>query len=206
MRALLVAAFCFLSADISLGEDKPAAPRIDLSNPAALIGKKLDPDRAYEAGLKAPQTKIDDWSYGFDSDETLMRSGSTKEQGKGATELDMSVVYDTRCERSDKTVGLTFIKADNFKIKGGLEKGHYAEAWITFADKSLFDPTPLKVKMDFSENDGFLHFQFDPAPLSKRGQMAICPNAAPLSKASAGCSVFSLKGFSRAYDFVCNAR
>jgi hypothetical protein len=96
-------------------------------------------------------------------------------------------------------------RAINSQLKGAIEAGQYADAWLHLGDKGMFDDKPLKLKMDFSQNDGAMHFDLDAATLAPRGMAALCPTAAP-PKTGGRCSIFSLKGFARAYDFVCEAK
>ena len=206
MRLIPLLATCFLLPIASAAQDKPSAAAIDLRNPAALIGKRLDTDRAYEAGLHAPKMNAADWTYGFQSDEGLERAASTAERGKSDVELDTVYPYDQRCARSGKTAPFTFGGGDRYKLRGSVEKGRYAEAWLYFADKGVFDAAAVKTKLTFSENDAALHLALDPAEMALRGALAICPTAAPPGNAGGACSVFSLKGFARAYDFVCDAK
>jgi hypothetical protein len=206
MRLISSLTACLLLPIAAGAQDKPPAAGIDLRNPAALIGKQLDADRAYEAGLHAPKMRAEDWTYGFQSDEALERAASTADRAKSDVELDTVYPYNQRCARNGKTAPFTFGGGERYKLKGAVEKGRYAEGWLYFADKGIFDPTPVKAKLAFSENDAALHLSLDPAEMARRGALAICPTAAPPGAAGAACSLFSLKGFARAYDFVCDAK
>ena len=199
-RFFMFAAGAALQIGAAFAQDKP------IPDAASLIGKTLDPDRAYELGEHAPKTKTGDWTYGFESDESLLRSGSATERGKGGAQLDTIFIYNKRCARSDKSAPFSFSVGERFALKGSVEKGRFANAWIFFGDREVFDAMGVAKKMVFSENDAELHFTLDPNELAKRGVLALCPTAAAPAKMDGACSIFSLKGFERAYDFVCEAK
>jgi hypothetical protein len=201
MRVSLLAAVFLLSTPLAgLADENPAAA----VDPASLIGKKLDAARIDEIGAHARQTKSGDWSYGLEMDEELVRAALGAERAGGGATLTVSFVYNKRCERGKAAV-FRFDAGERFKLKGATGK-RYAEAWIDFADKDVFDAQAAKQKMDFGEGDALLQVKLDPAAMAKRGQLALCPSATPPSGAGGHCAIFSLKGFARAYDFVCDAK
>jgi hypothetical protein len=207
MRALtLLAALC-LPPMAALAQDNPSPKKIAVPDAASLIGKKVAVDRQFEIGSNATKIQTGDWSYGFDYDDPgLERTASTKERGKDGAAFDTYHLYDTRCAPGDKAAPFAFGAGDHFPLKGSMAKGQYADAWIYLGDKDTYDDKALKLKMDFSQNDAAMHFALDPAILAPRDVAAICPTAAPPGKAGGHCAIFSLKGFARAYDFVCNAK
>ena len=182
------------------------AAKTDIPDPVSLIGQRLDIDRQYEIGTHAQRTRLGDWGYGFEIDDPgLERTASTKESGSGAALLATYVMYDKRCARPDHAVSFSVGGGDRFALKGSAGSRH-STAWIFYGDKDTFDHGSIKVTMDFSENDGALYFHLDPARMARSAKLALCPSAAaPATKASR-CAIFSLAGFARAYDFVCDGK
>jgi hypothetical protein len=84
--------------------------------------------------------------------------------------------------------------------------GDHVEAWATFADHGLFDAEPRKIRLNYNWDAVDLNFTLDPAELSRRGELALCPTARSPDSQGAHCARFSLKGFARAFDFVCQAK
>jgi hypothetical protein len=202
----LLAALCLLPA-AALGQEAAKPKKVVIPDAASLIGKKIDGDRQSDIGANAPKTKAGDWEYGFEFDDSgLLRSGSSAERGKGGALLDTFHAYDSRCAVGEKAAPFSFGAGGSFKLKGSMAKGQYADAWIYLGDKDACDAAALKTKMDFSQSDALMHFTLDPAVLAPRGAAAVCPTSAPPGKAASHCAIFSLKGFARAYDFVCNAK
>jgi hypothetical protein len=62
------------------------------------------------------------------------------------------------------------------------------------------------VTMEFSENDAALYFNLDPARMARSAKLALCPSAAAPGTKASRCAIFSLAGFARAYDFVCDGK
>lgn len=206
MRPLpILIAICLLIPLAAAAQDSPT-PKVAIPAAASLIGKPIDGDKQYAIGSSAPKSKSGDWSYGFDFDDPgLERLASAAARGKAAPLLTASHLYDTRCAAGDKAP-FTFGAGDRFKLKGSMQDGQYADAWVYLGEGDAFDAKALKVKMDFSQNDGAMHFDLDPTALAPRGAVAFCPDAAAPGKTGGHCTIFSLKGFARAYDFVCNAK
>lgn len=185
----------------ALAQNAPAK-KIGVSEAASLIGQSLDADLQYEIGSDAPRTTADDWSYGFEYDDAgLMRGASTKERG-GEALFATSTLYNRRCTRT--AVPFSFGGDERFPLEGTVAKGRRATAWLHFGDKATFGKPALKLTMTFSENDGALHFKLDPARLTRAVRLALCPTAA--APEAGRCAVFSLVGFSRAFDFACDAK
>jgi hypothetical protein len=207
MRVLPILLAIVLAPSLAVADDNPQPKKkVAIPDAATLIGKTIEGDRQYEIGSNAPQTKSGDWSYGFGYDDPgLERSASSPARGKADSLLDTSHMYDTRCAAGDKA-SFSFGAGDRFKLKGTMQKGQYADAWIYLGDGDAFDAKPLKIKMDFSQNDAAMHFDLDPTILAPRSAAAICPDAAAPGKTGGHCAMFSLKGFARAYDFVCQAK
>jgi hypothetical protein len=201
-----LAALCLLT-PVAMADDNVPAKKIVIPDAASLIGKTISGDRQGDIGSNAKKAKSDDWEYGFEYDDAgLQRSAESTQRGKGGALLSTVFAYDKRCAPSEKAASFSFGAGDAFKLKGSQTKGRYADAWITPGDKDSFDAKSLKVKMDFSENDAAMYFVLDPSSLTTRGVLAICPTAAPPAGATGHCAIFSLKGFARAYDYVCNAK
>jgi hypothetical protein len=91
-------------------------------------------------------------------------------------------------------------------LKGSVAQGRRADAWVYFGNAANFEPKPLKVTMAFSENDGALHLKLDPAEIARYAKLALCSTATAPDGSSDRCAIFSLSGFVRAYDFVCDAK
>jgi len=207
MRALpILIAICQLAPVAAAAQDKPS-PKVVAPDAASLIGKKIDGDRQSTIATNAPQTKAGDWSYGFEYDDPgLQRGASTPQRGKPDALLSASHIFDSRCAPGDKTADFSFGADESFKLKGSPAKGQYSNAWLYLGDADKFDDKPLKLKMDFSENDGAMHFRLDAMSLASRSVAAFCPTDAPPGKTGGHCATFSLRGFARAYDYVCEAK
>lgn len=191
----------------ALAQQAPSAATRDAPSAASLIGRDIDLDKQSEIGEHAKMTRSGDWRFGLDFDDPgLERRASTKEQGSGGADLSTAAPYKTRCARSLLAVEFALDAGDRFKLRGAVEKGRYADGWIALGDKNVFDASPRKARLAFSENDGGLHFKLDPGELARRGQLAICTGANPPAGAGDHCAHFSLEGFARAYDFVCDAK
>jgi hypothetical protein len=208
MRLLPILAAIILTPSLAAADDSaPAKKKVAIPDAASLIGKKLSDDRQSDIATNAPQTKSGDWSYAFEYDDAgLARFASTPQHGKTDALLSTDHMFDTRCAANEKTAPFSFNADESFKLKGTEQKGRYSDAWVYVGDDDKFDDKPLKIKMDLSENDAAMHFTLDPASLSSRTTAAICPTSAPPGKTGSKCAVFSLKGFARAYDYVCNAK
>jgi hypothetical protein len=204
----ILLAICILHPGAASADDSPQPKKkIPIPDAASLIGKKIDGDRQSDIATNAPKTKSADWSYGFEYDDSgLERSAWTPQRGKPDALLSASYVFDSRCGAGDKAADFSFGADESFKLKGSPAKGQFANAWLYLGDADKFDDKPLKLKMDFSENDAAMHFKLDAASLSSRAMAAFCPTDAPPSKAGGHCATFSLKGFARAYDYVCEAK
>ena len=72
----------------------------------------------------------------------------------------------------EREAPFSFGASDSFKLKGSINSGQYAYAWLYLGDKDAFNADALKVKMDLSQNDGAMHFALDPAILTPRGVAA----------------------------------
>jgi hypothetical protein len=172
-----------------------------------LLTKKIGEKQQIELG-ETPLVRTEDWSFGFTPDDPgLMRYGSSAAVGDSKIDLSVEQLTDARCPRARKTgeFGLN-VSFETYKLKGPMATGQYADAWVTFADKNVYDAQSRKIKMDFSQNSGQFSFALDPAELGKRGQLAICPSAKPPGAQGDLCARFSLKGFARAYAFACDAK
>jgi hypothetical protein len=182
------------------------AAKTDIPDPASLIGQRLDIDRQYDIGTHAQRMTAGDWGYGFEVDDPgLERTASTKESGSGASLLATYVMYDKRCARPDHAVSFSVGSDDHFALKGSVGSRH-STAWIFYGDKDTFDRGSIKVTMDFSENDAALYFNLDPARMGRSAKLALCPSAAAPGTKASRCVIFSLAGFARAYDFVCDGK
>ncbi len=204
--SVLLLALCALLPVPAFAQTKPG--KIDIKDAATLIGKTLDEDTQYAAGgPDAARVTVNDWSYGFAFDDPgLQRLASTKEGGKGTALLSTVMIYNQRCKRTDKAVPFAFDGDERFPLKGSVAKGRRAEAWVHFSKNNAYEPAPTRIGMTFSENDGALYFKLDPAQLARYERIALCPTAAAPDAKPTRCAIFSLAGFVRAYDFVCDAR
>lgn len=206
MRALTTALALSLSWSVAFAAND-APKKVGIPDAASLIGKTLDDDTQYASGNDAQRVTAEDWSYGFAFDDPgLQRTGGTRARGKGDSLISMAEIYNRRCDRAAKTVRFAFGGDDRFVLKGSVAKGRYADGWVFFGDAASFEPAPAKIKMELSENDGALYVALDRTRLLQSRQVALCPSAsAPAAKGSR-CAVFSLAGFARAFDFVCDAK
>jgi hypothetical protein len=202
-RLVLFLTLAVLLPAAALAQNAPAK-KVGIAEAASLIGQTLDADLQYEIGSDAPRATADDWSYGFEYDDAgLMRGASTKERG-GEALLATATLYNRRCTRT--AVPFSFGSDERFPLKGTVAKGRRADGWLYFGDNASFEKQALKLTMTFSENDGALHFKLDPARTAKAARLAVCATAAAPDAKASRCTLFSLAGFLRAFDFVCDAK
>jgi hypothetical protein len=203
--ATILAALTFSGA--SGAQRAPVSEARLVAKAEELLTKKAGEKQQAELG-ETPLVRTEDWRFGFTPDDPgLMRYASSAAVGDGKIDLSVEHLTDARCPRASKTgeFGLN-VSLETYKLKGPMATGQYADAWVTFADKNVYDGQSRKIKMDFSQNSGQFSFALDPAELAKRGQLAICPSAKPPGAQGDLCARFSLKGFARAYAFACDAK
>jgi hypothetical protein len=191
-------------------ESKPAAMKpVVVPEAATLIGKRVDPDRQYAIGQAAKQTKSGDWSYGFGggAEGELQRQASVTIGGAKKSVLAINQTYEARCNRADKAIDMSLDDGvSHFKATQPKNGESYSTAWIVYSDNGAFDPRATKTKLSLQEIDATYLIKLDAEPLAHRGQIAFCPSQTTAKKPSAACSIFSLKGFARAFDYVCDAK
>ncbi|MCK9919229.1 hypothetical protein MXD81_59880 [Microbacteriaceae bacterium K1510] len=206
MRALIPALALSMSMSAACAANEPPK-KIDIPDAASLIGKTLDDETQFASGTDAPRVTAEDWSYGFAFDDPgLQRTASTRDRGKGGGLISMAEIYDRRCDRAAKTMRFAFGSDERFPLKGTVAKGRYADGWVFFGDALSFEGTPAKIKMELSENDGALYVALDRARMLQSRQVALCPTVTAAPGKGGRCAMFSLAGFARAFDFVCEAK
>jgi hypothetical protein len=179
-----------------------------LAKAKALIAKTLPKSEEDKivAGAEKDEAKSGDWIFDIGNDDPgIMRSAGTPERKKRDLQLSMEALAETRCgpERSTKP-SITLGSDDRLPLKGTVEKGQYTEAWVSFSDGgAAFGDKPTKLKLDFSQNDGALYLPVEATFFAHHDAVAFCAAA---GKPDARCLMFSLKGFARALDFVCQAK
>ena len=205
MRALVPALALSISMSAACAEEAPK--KADISDAASLIGKTLDEDTQFASGVDAPRVTAEDWSYGFAFDDPgLQRTATTADRGKGGGRISVTEIYNRRCDRAAKTVRLAFAGDERFTLKGMVAKGRYADGWIFFGDALSFEGTPAKIKMEMSENDGAFYLALERQRMLQSRQVALCPTVTAAPGKGGRCAMFSLAGFARAFDFVCDAK
>ncbi len=189
-------------------KETQTAPNELAAEAAALIGKAMDYDQQSKIADRSPHAQANDWSFGlsYGNEGGLVRQASSSETGKGSLSLRTENDYSTRCDPASKELDFTVDIDPRLSASDSKKAGDHAESWLTFADRGVFDARPQKIKMNYNWDAVNLNFSLDRAELLKRGQLAFCPG--PKSPDSQGehCVRFSLKGFARAYDFVCQAK
>jgi hypothetical protein len=173
----------------------------------SLIGKTLDADRVYALSLHATRPRSGDWTYGFggDAEGGLTLSAEVLGVRGSKSSLEAAANYGARCPPSP-TVELILDDADSKFDPDHAERRPLTASWVYFGDRGVFDAQPLRRKMVFQAIDATFVFELDLATLSKRGQVALCPASMAADKVATNCTVFSLRGFSRAFEYVCNAK
>jgi len=206
MRALIPA--LALSLSIAAAHAANETPKkVDIPDAASLIGQTLNDEAQFASGVDAPRVTAEDWNYGFAFDDPgLQRTASTRDRGKGGGLIATAELYNRRCDRAAKTVRFAFSGDERFALKGTVAKGRYAEGWVFFGDALSFEGTPTKIKMELSENDGALYVALDRARMRQSRQVALCPSVTAAPGKGGRCAMFSLAGFARAFDFVCEAK
>jgi hypothetical protein len=200
-------ALCLLSAVASVAKDKAAGDAGHVPDAASLVGKGDPSEEEYKILRNAPQTTSGDWTYGLSVDDTagLTRQARTKQSRVGKPLLLTSHWHRDLCERVRKPVQFYFNGDAHFVLKGEPSKGKYADAWISYEDTDAFGAA-IKSRLDFSDDAGMLFFPLDPAVLAARRALSICPSATAPGSPNGHCTIISLVGFARAYEFVCEAK
>jgi hypothetical protein len=176
---------------------------------AALVGKKIADDKQQKIADRSPHARADDWSFGlsYGNEGGLVREASSDETGKGALSMNTENDYSARCDPSLKALAFTIGMDPRLNAKADYTKpGDHAVSWFTFGDHGVFDAKPRKIEMDYNWDAVNLGFSLDRAELSRRGQLVFCPSPKSPDSLGAHCVRFSLKGFTRALDFVCEAK
>lgn len=214
MRTSPIFAFSVLIAGLgapaaTLAGDTLTTPAALVAEAAALIGKDIAYDRQSKIADRSPHAKADDWRFGLEygAEGPLVRAASSDEIGKGKLAIRAENAYDARCDRASKELFFTIDMDPRLNAKSDAGKpGDHAEAWLTYADHGVFDAHPRKIELGYNWDAVNLGFALDPADLAKRGAFALCQTAKPPDAPGARCARFSLKGFARAFDFVCEAK
>ncbi len=200
----LLAALALVCAASSLASADEASI---LAKAKALVDKTLPQSEVQkiEEGKAEDKAKSGDWTFEIAIDDPgVVRYVSTSERGKGGLALTAEAHAETRCGSEDSSKPwFTLGSDDRLPLKGAIEKGQYAEAWASFADGASFVGRPTKLKLDFSQNDASLSLPIDAARFANHDAVAFCAAA---GRPDARCLTFSLKGFARAYDFLCQAK
>lgn len=206
MRSPIIAVIVGLSvAPAVAGNEAPA--KVGIQDARSLIGKTLDEDTQYAAGSGTERVSVGDWTYGFDYDDAgLLRTARTSDRRNEKSLLSTGEIYHRRCDRTSKTVRFALAGDERFPLKGTVAKGRRADGWVYYAEGVTFALAPTKIRMEFSENDGALHLALDRARMMQTKQLALCPTAAAPVRTGGRCAIFSLAGFARAFDFVCDAK
>jgi hypothetical protein len=203
----LALAFCSVASGFAFAQDAASKP-VAIPDAASLIGKTVDGDRQYAIGQQAKQSKSGDWTYGFggDAEGGLERQASVTTGARAKSILAVSHAYDSRCKRADKTIGASLDDGvKRFRAKRQSDGGSTSQAWVSYGDAGGFG-VAAKQTMPFQEIDATYLPKLDLAAMSARGQVALCPSAVAPDKIVSQCAVFSLKGFPRAFDYVCDAK
>jgi hypothetical protein len=190
-------------------KDTPTPPGELAAQAAALIGKEIAYGKQSKIADRSPHAKADDWRFGLEygAEGPLVRAADANEIGKGALSIRTENDYGARCNRAGKEIGFTIDMDPRLNAKTDAGKpGDHAEAWLTFADRGVFDPHPRKIALGYNWDAVNLNFALDSAELTRRGAFALCQTAKLPDSPGAHCARFSLKGFARAFDFVCEAK
>ena len=207
--AALIAMAATPSASIAQAiKETPTAPDKLAAEAAALIGKQMDYDQQSKIADRSPHAQANDWSFGlsYGNEGALAREALSNETGKGSLSLRTENDYGSRCDPASKELEFTIDIDARLNATDSNKAGDHAESWLTFADHGVFDARPRKIKMNYNWDAVNLNFSLDRAELLKRGQLAFCPGPTSPDSQGAHCVRFSLKGFARAYDFVCQAK
>jgi hypothetical protein len=204
---------CLLAAAVLAGAASTSAWADEaslLARARALVAKTLpqsEVQKIVEGKEEQDEVKVGDWAFAIENDDPgIMRTALTPERGKGVPQLMMEAQAESRCG-SDRLSRAFFVLGsdERLPLKGTIEKGQYTEAWVSFADGAAFVSKPTKLRLDFSQNDGSLSppVGTDATFFAHHDAVAFCATA---GKPDARCLTFSLKGFARAYEFVCQAK
>ena len=189
----------------------------DLPNPVTpldagkLLGEDIDYDRQQAMIQAVKPIKSGDWELTFENgpEVGLYRYASTAPLGAGDKEalLSASHSYSDVCAAGDRrTVDFVLtLPADRFPIKGKAGS-QQTISWVSLvnAGKPATPPKPQVFGMD--ELLGDLHQSYAVGQLNGAEALVICPTAKPWDGASKVCVRIGLKGFSRAYAYVCDAQ
>lgn len=189
----------------------PATPDLPIPKAEALLGIDLDYDHVtkYFDNDKVTRTGVWDLKYGLDEGGgSLTRwasSGSTNTKDAG---LDVDHEVKTRCDRRrDLEIWVTLGEDDaRFSATALAQKGGKSFVSIFAGDHDVFDAKSQRRELTWSLDSGDITFKYTVDILLKHGQVALCPKPVAAAAIGSGCTVFSLKGFPAAYDYVCDAK
>jgi hypothetical protein len=190
-------------------KDTPTPPEKLVAEAAALIGKDIEYDQQSKIADRSPHAKAGDWRFGLEygNEGPLVRGAEAGETGKGELVIRTENGYDAPCDPAQKELAFTIDMDSRLNAKTNETKaGDHAEAWLSYADHGVFDARPRKINLGYNWDAVNLNLTLDPAELSRRGEFALCPTAKSPDSPGARCALFSLKGFARAFDFVCYAK
>lgn len=188
----------------------PAGPDASVPKAEALLGVDLDYDHVIKYFDHDRTVRAGDWDLKYSLDEgggALTRSASSASTNTKDATLNVDHESKTRCDRRASEISVTLGEGDvRFSADALAKKGGKAFAWIFSGDHGVFDAKPQRRELGWSLDSGDITFTVSPDVLLKHGQTALCARSVAASAVASGCSVFSLKGFSAAYDYVCDAK
>ena len=188
----------------------PASADAAMPKAEALLGVDPDYDHVIKYFEHAKVVRAGDWLLKYSLDEgggALTRSASSQSTNTKDAALSVDHESKTRCDRRASEISVTLGETDaRFSAEALAKKGGKAFAWVFSGNHGVFDAKPQRRELGWSVDSGDITFAVSPDVLLKHEQAAFCAKPVAAAAVATGCSVFSLKGFSEAYDYVCDAR
>ncbi|WP_158813996.1 hypothetical protein [Methylocapsa sp. S129] len=189
----------------------PAIPDLPVPKAESLLGVDIDYDHVISYMEHDKGARSGDWDLKYNLDDgggALTRSASSASTNTHDARLNIDHESKTRCDRREPEISVTLGEADARFDADALSKkgGDKASLWIFAGDHGVFDAKPQRRQMLWNLDSGDLSFSLATEVFLKHGQIALCPTPVATQGIASGCSLFSLKGFSGAYDYVCDAK
>jgi hypothetical protein len=188
----------------------PAIPERPVPKAESLLGVDLDYDHVIDYMQRDKGARCGDWDVKYNLDEgggALTRSASSASTNTRDARLNIDHDSKTRCDRRASEISVTLGETDaRFNADALSKKGGAASVWVFAGDHGVFDAKPLRRRLSWSLDSGDMSFTFGADVFLKHGEVALCPKPVAAEAIASGCTLFSLKGFSSAYDYVCDAK
>jgi hypothetical protein len=204
-RAFIISAVFGLLATPALAD--PSQDDL-VAKAATLLGKSLTYEKQQAIFDKHPHAASDDWTLRLDVGEEgeLVRSAdvaASNVKGGDGPLLTTETSYERRCEAKTPSL-VNFTLGDDGRLLGKVAPPRTVpDLYLRLSRAGAHDAPLKKTHTGFSWDSGAYEVELPLADLTAAEALAACRTAAYSPKT---CLDFSLKGFARAYRYVCEAR